>query len=230
VTTGTFLYDECTEAELVASIAAWNPRELIVPEELADHPVLTRLEIPISTLPDWRFAETETVELLQKQFGTTTLSGFGIEQPTPGVRAAGGVLYYLRDTKKAGLSHVTGLTRVVRGETMALDAATIINLELLANRQTGNRAESLLGLLDRCHTAMGRRLLKDWVVSPLLIKDKINARLDVVEHLVGDRPKLVEFGKLAAEIFDLERFLGRLGTDRVNARDLKSLAGALKVV
>jgi len=230
VTTGTFLYDECTESELIASIAAWNPRELIVPEELADHPLLTRLEIPLSSLPDWRFSETEAVELLQKQFGTTTLSGFGVEQPTPGITAAGGVLYYLRDTKKAGLSHITGITGVTRGETMALDAATITNLELLANRQTGNRAESLIGLLDRCGTPMGRRLLKDWVVAPLMVVEKINARLDAVEHLVGERIKLTEFGKLVAGIFDLERFLGRLGTDRVNARDLKSLANALQLL
>jgi DNA mismatch repair protein MutS len=227
VTTGTFIYDECSEAEIAASMVAWGPREIVVPESLTDHPAITDLEIAISTLPDWRFAETEAIELLQKHFGTATLAGFGVDGPSPGIRAAGGVLYYLQDTKRAGLTHITGISQVIRGETMALDAATITNLELLANRQTGNRAESLLGLLDRCVTPMGRRLLKDWVVAPLLFADKIDARLDAVEYLLHDRSKLAEFTKLVAGIFDLERFLGRLGTDRINARDLKSLANAL---
>jgi DNA mismatch repair protein MutS len=121
---------------------------------LAARPTVAALAIAVSTLPDWRFSESETTELLQRQFGTSTLAGFGVDRPSPGVRAAGGVLFYLRYTKKAALTHFTGLTRVARGEFMALDTATITNLELLANRQTGNRAESLFGLLDHCATAM----------------------------------------------------------------------------
>jgi DNA mismatch repair protein MutS len=227
VTTGAFVYDECAEAEIAASVAAWGPREIVVPESLVDHPAITGLDVAVSALPDWRFAENEAIGLLQKQFGTSTLAGFGVSTPTPGIRAGGGVLFYLRDTKRAGLAHITGIARVQRAETMALDAATITNLELLANRQTGNRAESLLGLLDRCVTPMGRRLLKDWVISPLLSVDKIEARLEAVELLVNERGKLASFTSLVAGIFDLERFLGRLGTDRINARDLISLANAL---
>ncbi len=230
VTSGIFLYDECTEADLPAVIAAWNPRELIVPESFAGLPAITTLDIPVSQLDDWRFSETEAVELLQKQFGTTTLAGFGVDTPSPGIRAAGGVLFYLRDTKKAGLAHLTGITRVMRGDTMRLDPATIQNLELLANRQTGNRAESLLGLLDECATSMGRRLLKDWVIAPLCSADRINARLDAVEFFLTHRAEATDFGKLIAGVFDLERFLGRLGTDRIHARDLKSLTNALEII
>ena len=230
VTTGTFLFDECSAAELVASIVAWNPRELVVPESFAHHALLGDLEIAISTLPDWRFGGAEAIEILRRHFGTSTLAGFGVDGPSPGICAAGGVLFYLRDTKKAALAHITEITRVVRGEAMALDVATIRNLELLANRQTGNRAESLFGLLDHCATPMGRRLLKDWLVAPLLSTGRITARLDAVEYVMRHRSTLETFGKLMSGVFDIERFLGRLGTDRANARDLKSLSQALRIL
>ncbi len=230
VTTGTFVFDECSEEELPVTISAWDPRELVIAESMAEHPAIKDLGIPSSTLPDWRFSEDETTQILQRHFGTASLTGFGIDTISPGVRAAGGVLYYLADTKKAALAHITGLVRVQRDDRMVLDQATIVNLELLANRQTGNRTESLLGLLDHCSTPMGKRLLKDWLIAPLLNVEHVGRRLNAVEFFVTNRTALTQFTDQVKSIFDLERFLGRLGTDRANARDLNSLVAAVEIL
>lgn len=159
-----------------------------------------------------------------------SLKGLGVEENS----AAAGALYalfaYLEDTQKQPLAYMSELRVYELSDRMMLDKASIRNLELtetLFERQTKG---SLLGVLDRTHTAMGGRMLKKWLKEPLIGTDAIRLRLDAVDSLLDDVLKRNDIKAHLKVVYDLERLAGRVSYGNANARDLIALCGSAAVV
>ncbi|HKQ98705.1 MAG TPA: DNA mismatch repair protein MutS, partial [Candidatus Polarisedimenticolia bacterium] len=175
-------------AETIADrLAGFAPREIVHPEgtRTADLLPADRLGDPLWTAaPTWRFAGDTATRVLNERFGTVSLEGFGCDGKDLAVRAAGALLGHLRDAQKADLRHVTRLQVHEPGDGMGLDAVTRRTLEIVANTRDGGRDGTLLEVVDRTRTAMGGRLLRDWLLRPLVARAPIEARLDAVALLV----------------------------------------------
>ena len=187
---------------------------------------LTLPVTPLRTLPDFRSPEQQ----LREHFRVATLDGYGLGGLTAGLTAAASVLAYLHDSHRQSVPHLRPPHVYWTRDFMLLDAATRRNLELTATVRTGAREGSLLSLLDRTETPMGRRLLSRWLLEPLLDCAAIVARHAAVEQLVTDPNGAAQVGELLRGISDLERLSGRITAQTANARDVRALAVSLEPI
>ena len=167
---------------------------------------------------------------IRMQFHADSLQGLGITENGPGQVALGALLLYIADTQKTDLSHISRLDVYALGDHMALDKATIRNLELTETLYENRVQGSLLGVLDRTHTAMGSRRMKQWLREPLNDTARINARLDAVEELVDEPLLRNDLKEALKQIYDFERLAGRVATGKANGRDLIALQGSCAVL
>ncbi len=176
-------------------------------------------------LESWIFEESYAKETLLKHFQTHSLKGFGIEELTEGIIAAGAVLHYLKDTEHPNLQHITSLQRIDRDDYLWMDRFTIRNLELL-----GTEGHSLHKILDNTVSPMGARALKRWIVMPLKDPARINERLELVEYLVKEtdlRNQLIQKIKLCG---DVERLVSKIPLRKINPREVVQIARGLQQV
>lgn len=179
-------------------------------------------------LDDWAFTRDNTSEKLMKQFGTTSLKGFGFQEMNMGVIAAGAILQYLELTQHTQLSHISKLSRIEEDHYVWLDKFTIRNLELFQSIQEGG--SSLAEVIDQTITPMGSRLLKRWIALPLKEIQPVNERLDIVAFILQTqafRDTLTENIRL---IGDLERMVSKIAVGKINPRELVQLKIALQAV
>src|SRR6185295_16639060 len=166
---------------LAAQVALFRPREILHPEGASlEHLVHEESLAGVLTraVPGWTLAAGAASRLLNEVLGTASLAGFGVDGRDLAVGAAGALLHYLRETHKADFRHVTRVVWHDPNEAMVLDATTRRTLEVAENARDGGRDGTLLSILDRTETAMGGRLLRDWVQRPLLSAAAIGERLD----------------------------------------------------
>ena len=180
-------------------------------------------------LDEWVFAEETNREKLCKQFGTTSLKGYGIENMTAGISAAGAILYYLDFTEHRNTAHITGISRIDEDRYVWIDRFTIRNLELFSSNSMRERC-GFADVIDRTVTPMGGRLLKQWIALPIKDTDKINRRLDVVERFHGDTALRDRTGDILERISDLERLSSRIATQRITPREMVQLKLSLSAV
>jgi len=223
------------EQELLDEIGRIAPAECILPAGMASASrvaaeIRDRLGVPITPRPDVEFAAESAEAELRRHFRVVTLDGYGCGHLPAAVSAAGAALLYLRETQRSDLSHLTRLTTYERSQFMVLDAASRRNLELTRSLRHGNRRGTLLELLDLTMTAMGARLIRDWLERPLRRLDAIRERHAAVSDLF-DRPFLRTDvrGHLKA-VRDLERLASRVSYGTANARDLQALRVSLEVL
>ena len=227
--TGRFLARELESSRLLDEVARLAPAETLLPTTAAES-LPDRLRAAsggiVTPWHDWVFDISSGREALLKHFGVATLRGFGCDDLTIGLAAAGALLAYLKETQRGPLLHVRRIEHYRDAGRMILDAATQSALEL---RQTsrGDRAASLFACLDRTSTSMGARLLGDWVMAPLAELASIHERQDAVQELLADRRRREDLTKGLAEACDLERVLARVGTGRAHARDLAAMRDTL---
>ena len=181
-----------------------------------------------NTFDDWVFAPDFAQELLLKQFGTSSLKGFGVEDLDMGIIAAGAVLYYLQDTQHNQTANICRLSRVERDRYVWLDRFTIRNLELVSS--PNDNARTLLDVLDETLTPMGSRLLRRWIVMPLKEKELIEERLGVVDVLVRDAEIRQQLAQHIKAIGDLERLITKAAVGRINPREMVQLKRSLESV
>jgi len=165
-----------------------------------------------------------------RHFGVRDLHGFGAEEHTTGVRAAGAILHYLSETQRTPLVHVNELSVYHPGSHMTLDATTQRSLELVANLTDATRRHTLLEVLDRTATAMGGRLLRTWLVQPLRRPAEIEQRLNGVQHFVKSASLRGRVLDCLKSISDLERIVSRASCKTANGRDLLALRQSLEQV
>ncbi len=181
--------------------------------------------------PAWNFAANSSQETLCKQLGTQGLEGFGFDEThTAAIQAAGAVMVYLQETQRGSIAHFDSLIAHHRSATLQIDAATRRSLEITRTMRTGSREGSLLDCIDQTCTAMGARLLADWLAAPLVEVVAIEARQDAIEELVRDETLRSNVRKTLDAIFDLSRLIGRIATGRCGPRDLQQVCTTLAML
>lgn len=228
ISSGRFSAQELhTEENLLAEIERINPAELLIPE---DWPVPQALEKRrgVQRRAPWDFDYDSALKALCQQFATQDLKGFGCEQLSLAIGAAGSLLNYAKETQRTALPHVRSLYHERISETVVLDAATRRNLELDKNL-SGGRDNTLQSVIDRCQTSMGSRLLSRWLNRPLRQRAVLEARQDAIAYLLNDyhfesvQPALKDIG-------DIERILARISLRSARPRDLARLRDALNAL
>jgi len=220
------------KALLQTELERLQPKEILYPtswssKELPTDSLVTAAKTPTD---DWVFAFDYAQRLLTEHFGVMSLDGFGCQGRQLAVAAAGAVLHYLKDTQKSSLSHIDRLQCYETSESMALDATTVRNLELVQSLFDGSREATLIGCLDRTSTGMGARLLKSWLLRPELDLKEINERLNAVGELKQQLIEREEIKATLQKVYDIERLLSKVSLATANARDLVSLKTSLEQV
>lgn len=225
ITSGQFIVQEVKGWEhLLAELERINPVELLIPDDWPQGLPAEKRRGARRRAP-WEFERDTARKLLCQQFGTQDLKGFGCEQLTLAISAAGCLLAYARETQRTALPHLRSLRHERLDDTVVLDAATRRNLELDINL-AGGRDNTLQSVLDRCQTAMGSRMLTRWLNRPLRDLKVLSARQHSIRCLLegyrfeGLQPQLKDIG-------DLERILARIGLRNARPRDLARLRDAL---
>ncbi|MGH7672317.1 MAG: DNA mismatch repair protein MutS, partial [Gemmatimonadales bacterium] len=224
VTTGELVLEVVPPAELGAALARYEALEIVVPAgagTIAAGATVTEREA-------WEFDAELAREDLTRTFGLASLDGLGIgTDDRPAVGAAGALLRYARELKPGGLPHLARPTLVRRGDVLPLDEMTRRNLELVEPLAAGAQGATLLETLDRTLTPMGGRLLRRWILAPLVDPAAINARLDAVEVLVGDGRGRERLREALDGVRDLERLAGRAALGRATPRELGALRDSI---
>jgi DNA mismatch repair protein MutS len=232
ISTGTFAVTTWEEDEWQAALRREyervRPRELLVPEPL---PLpLDILEHPTDAFPTriqpWEaqyFRPERAHSILTKQFAVRTLEGFGCEGQAAAIAAAGALLAYVQATQQSTLSHLHGLRFYNTSDFMVLDEGARQTLEIFASHVSRSRTGSLLDILDCTITAMGARLLRQWLSQPLCVLAPLQARQDAIAELLDTPTVRARLRQELAAIADLERILGRLALRAVAPRDLVAL-------
>jgi DNA mismatch repair protein MutS len=206
-----------------------RPAEIVVPEMLRDTPAtLERLEATGATLTFWdaaAFAARHAAADLAGHFGVTTLGTFGVDDLTIGLQAAAGALAYVRATQGDALAHLGRLQRFTTSDAMVLDETAVATLELVESR--GDARTSLLSVIDATVTPMGGRLLKQWLLRPLLSPAAIAERQDAIAALVEEPARRGALRRALERIGDLERLTSRATLGVAHARDLVAVRASL---
>ncbi|NIA02528.1 MAG: DNA mismatch repair protein MutS [Nitrospirae bacterium] len=222
VTTGDFRVTEFEKfSELENEMQRVDAAECICAEELTAR-VKQGYVFPYSYMKDADVA-------LKESFGVKSLSVFGLEGHVSATLAAGMLYEYLKETQKTDLKHIQRIAYYGVADFMPLDEACIRNLELFRTSR-GAKEGSLVWAMDNAVTAMGGRLLRNWVLHPLLKKSEIDVRLKEVDKFVGDSSLMRSVREELGKIYDIERLLSRLSLGTGNARDLVAMKDSLKVI
>ncbi|GAA4897613.1 DNA mismatch repair protein MutS [Ferrimonas pelagia] len=225
IASGRFVVNELADDEaLSAELQRTHPAELLYPELFPRMDLIEAFK-GLRRRPEWEFELGTARQLLNNQFGTRDLSGFGVEHAERAICAAGCLMQYVKDTQRTALPHIRSVIREQDGHHIVLDAATRRNLELTHNL-SGGIDNTLAQVLDHSATAMGSRLLKRWLHQPLTQRSVLEERLDTVAAI----KELGLFGELAEAlkpIGDMERVLARLALRSARPRDLSRLRIAL---
>ena len=225
VSTGEFSVSEFALKQLTEQFGSLQPQELLVQRRdletikslLGEHikPLYTKVD-------DWVFNRDYAYELLIGHFKTQSLKGFGIEEMTVGVVAAGAVMNYLQETQKANIPHISKIVPLDVSEYMMLDASTKRNLEITTTI-SGQSDGTLISIIDHTQTPMGGRMLKQWINRPLKRLEFIRKRLSAVKELVENETARSKTRNELANIGDLERLIAKIATGRANPREVNQL-------
>ena len=219
-------------ASLREELLRFAPAEVLVPQRLRECAgfldAMQSLQLMTTAFDSFGFDEPR--QKLLAQFKTMSLRGFGIEELPLAQEAAALALDYLKSTQLGALGHVRRIGLLATDEWMQLDNATRRNLELVQSLRDGSTRGTLLGLLDETKTGAGARLLKKWVLQPLLQKERIERRQEAVGEFLGNVLLRRDTRDLLKNIGDIERLVSRAVTGQGNARDLVSLRNSLQTL
>ncbi|MEK9502383.1 DNA mismatch repair protein MutS [Gaopeijia maritima] len=235
LSTGEFAVQQVAEGQIGHELGRLEPSELLLSREEEGHADLEQAlaAVPSSVVRTWRdgwlFDALQGRDELQSRFRVQTLQGFGIEAgDDPLVSAAGALVTYLQEIRPGGADHLRPPAVIRGGSSMVLDEMTRRNLELVEPLRSGEVGGTLLGVIDQAVTSMGARLMRRWVLRPLVEARAIWDRQEAVSELVADGARRRALREALSPIADLERLAGKLGTGRAAPRDLAGLARSLR--
>ena len=217
---------------LADELAVLQPRELVIPDDLAldrQLPAVAAAGIPTTRVEAWTFEAERARAALVEQLRTPSLEGYGLEGRPLAVRAAGALVRYLRTGQKADLAHVREIAFRQAADALVVDAVTLRHLEVV-EAAGGGRAGSLLDEIDRTVTALGGRLLRAWLLRPLLSLERVRDRLDAVEDFAFHSTERAKFREALKSVQDLERLVARVALGSAGPRDLVGLKVSLGAV
>ncbi|QUI64721.1 DNA mismatch repair protein MutS [Pseudoalteromonas sp. A22] len=216
-----------TDEALNSTLQRLQPAELLYPESFQNLLVLESIK-GSRRRPDWEFDLDTAKHLLCQQFETRDLVGFGVDNANMGLIAAGCVMQYVKDTQRTALPHIRAITLEKNEHAVILDAATRKNLELTLNL-SGGVENTLAQILDKSSTAMGSRLLKRRIHTPVRERKELNARLNAIASLI-EQQLCMEVYDALKHIGDIERVVARLALFTARPRDLTRLRSALQAL
>ncbi|MDO4394194.1 MAG: DNA mismatch repair protein MutS [Bacillota bacterium] len=231
---GTLINGKSARESLINEIVKLNVSEVLMNNEteffIDTDDVQRGMKAYFNILDEEYYRRDALRELIKQQFRVSTLQGIGIEEDSCTEAALGSLLMYLIRTQKRDLGHITSLNIYSLGDHMSLDKSTIKNLELTETIFEKKLQGSLLGVLDKTHTAMGSRKLKQWLKEPLNSVSGINDRLEAVEFFYDEilcRNNIIEALK---RVYDFERLTGRIATGTANGKDMIALKNSCFVL
>jgi DNA mismatch repair protein MutS len=221
-----------THADAPAVMARIAPRELLVVRGSTDASLAPTLRVADQALvterEPWEFDAQMASDELTRQFAVRGLDGFGLGSgDSAAIGAAGALLRYLRELQPGGLPHLARPIIERPGGVMPLDEMTRRNLELVESLRGGELAGTLLSVMDRTATPMGQRLLRQWLLAPLLTRDAIEQRLDAVTVLVRDAVGRAALREALDGVRDIERLASKAAAGRATPRELRALGDSL---
>ena len=236
VTTGEFRATSFSERNFRENfskeLGRCSPREIILPEKLRSNrdvsAVLESLSISsVSWYPDWHFNSKTCYDRLVKQFRTVNLSSFSLSEDSIEVPPAGFLLDYIEKTTNAASSHIRSIYVYKDSSFVIMDDSSRKNLEITSNLRDGSVQYTLLECVNNEKTAMGSRLVRDWLSFPLTDEKMIHARQNHVQYFVDNQNFLHKERDLLDGILDIERLAARIAMDRAHAKDLQALKNSL---
>jgi len=217
---------------LADELAVVRPREIVAPADLAvarEVPEFERFAIPVTTVEPWHAERESAARTLSEQLRTQSLDGFGLDRRDVAVRAAGALVRYVRDTQKVDLAHVRTIALRESADALLIDPLTLAHLEIVESREQG-RTGSLLHEIDRTMTPMGGRMLRAWILRPLVTLEPIRDRLDAVEDLAFQTTARGKFRETLKGMLDLERLVARAALGVAGPRDLVGLKQSIQLI
>jgi DNA mismatch repair protein MutS len=229
ISTGEFLTAQGRYEYIDKLLNSFQPKEVLI-EKTKQKEFIEAFGDKFYTykLDDWIFTEETAHDRLLKQFQTSSLKGFGVQDLPHGIIASGAILQYLEITQHQHTDHITSLSRIEEDNYVWLDKFTIRNLELFQSINEG--AKTLLDILDQTISPMGARLLKRWLALPLKDIVPINERLNVVEHIINESDFRESIAEQIRLIGDLERIISKVSAARITPREMVQLKVALLAI
>jgi DNA mismatch repair protein MutS len=229
ISTGEFYVAEGNIEYMDKLLQNFKPSELVIQKhKTSSFKEFFGDKILLTTFDDWVFTPDFTYELLTKHFQTNSLKGFGVENLSLGIIAAGAALHYLYETQHHKIQHLNKLNRIEEEHYVWLDRFTVRNLELI--HSPNENAVTLLQILDQTQTPMGSRMLRKWLVLPLKESVMIEERLAIVNYFILNEELSENIKQTFKPIGDLERLVSKVATGKVNPREALQLARSLRSV
>lgn len=233
LSTGTFRVAQTSDADAIIEEARKiSPNEILLPESAKEDTFFISLRqffptAAITFLSDRAFTLREARMRLLEQFHTRSLEGFGCEHLHAAVCAAGALVFYVEETQKQAVTHLTVLETYALDHHLLIDEVSFNNLELTKNLRTGARQGTLIDVMDATVTALGGRLLKKWLRYPLVNREDIMARLNAVDEAKQNAAIRKAIREGLKSVSDLERLTGRIAMGYSTARDLNALKDSI---
>ncbi len=210
-----------------------NPREILLPLSLKTNAIIQNVlsgysNISVSYYPDWDFSADLSYKKLTTQFKTANLKAFGLDEGDSEVVSAGFLLDYLEKTTNSAIPHIDSIKIYADSEFLMMDDSSRRNLEITENMRDGTVQYSLLECVSYTKTAMGGRLLRNWLLFPLTNLRQIEDRQNRIETFVQNRTLLAKVKNDLSSILDVERLAGRIAMDKAHAKDLQALRVSLE--
>jgi DNA mismatch repair protein MutS len=214
---------------LADELSLLHPREIVAPAGATLPASIAAAGIPLTTVDAWTFDGESARRTLLTQLRASGLEGFGLDGHAAAVSAAGALVHHLRGTQKVDLAHISRIVYRHRADALLIDPTTLEHLEVLQGSE-GGREGSLLDELDRTMTSVGSRLLRSWLLRPLVTIEPIRDRLDALEELAFRATERAKFRDGVKGVQDLERLLARAALGTAGPRDLVGLRQSLAVL
>jgi len=233
VSTGTFRVTESNNLdEIIQETYRITPKEVLLPSVSGDTAFEAYIDavqnLNPSRLSPKAFDYPQAKERLLRTLGTISLEGFGCDQLRPGLRAAGALIFYVQETQKQAIAHIRSIEPYRLDNYLFLDDQSYQNLEIEKNLRTGTRKGALISVLDQTVTAMGSRMLKQWIRYPLTDASRIESRFNAIDEARKLYQATQAIRDCLQEIHDIERLRSKISMGHANARDLLSLKQSLQ--
>lgn len=232
----THFEDENTlENNILNELGTFSPSEIVLNKACAENKVISsfiskRIEASCEMPEDSYFDYEDCYNACLEHFGDEKIKKLGFSSDSKTVIALGSALRYLKNVQKNNLENISEVNFYSDKQFMKLDYSTLRNLEITQSMKNGEKKGSLLSVLDKTKTAMGKRLLRSWLEKPLVSIAQISRRHNAVSELVGDNAKLSEITEKLSGVFDIERLITRVMFESANAKDLNSLKQTLECI
>ena len=229
ISTGEFLIAEGDIEYTAKLLDNFSPNEVLITKENKKHFVNSYGDsFNLFFLDEWVFNLDYANDLLKKQFETSSLKGFGIDDLNNGIISSSAIMHYLNETQHERLNHITSIKRIPKEGHVWLDRFTIRNLELF--RPNSVEGKCLIDVIDRTLSPMGGRLLKRWIALPSCEKDVIISRHNIVEFLISDEKMNELIQNAISNLSDIERLTSKLATKKINPREIFSLKHSVELI